>query len=130
GAVIKFIICRMPAIAASGTTGGASPRRSDSGAPSISDHTTASCEHNAGIFVSGGHARSGCVSRISRSNVDPDRPMHNTNTGSATRPPPRLPFKPPGTGTSSRPTATPPANHSLHPQPQNDEQVPDPVKTG
>src|SRR5215470_17301587 len=35
----------------------------------------------AGRLVSGGQARSGCASSRNLSNVDPDRPLHNTNTG-------------------------------------------------
>jgi hypothetical protein len=34
-------------------------------------------------LVSGGHVNSGCASGRNRSNVDPDRPLHNANTGSA-----------------------------------------------
>ena len=45
---IRSIVSRTPAIAASGITGGSSPRFADSGAPSISDHTVASCAHSAG----------------------------------------------------------------------------------
>ena len=84
-----------------GMSGGASPRCSDSGAPSISDHTTANCEQSDGMFVSGGQARSGCVSRIRRSKVDPDRPMHNTNTDPS--PDRRCRDHPPGRATTAEP---------------------------
>ena len=80
---MRSIVARIPAIAASGISGGSSPRFGDKGAPSISDHTVASCAHSDGKFVSGGHASSGCASSRNRSNVEPDRPLHNTNTGSA-----------------------------------------------
>src|SRR5215472_9553276 len=80
---IRSIVSRTPTIAASGTSGGSSPRFADNGAPSISDHTVANCTHNTGRFVSGGHASSGCASNRNRSSVDPDRPLHSTKTGSA-----------------------------------------------
>jgi hypothetical protein len=51
---MRSIVARIPAIAASGISGGSSPRFGDKGAPSISDHTVASCAHNDGKFVSGG----------------------------------------------------------------------------
>jgi hypothetical protein len=58
GAVIRSTVCRIPAIAASGIAGGASPRYGNNGAPSISDHTTASSAHSVGMLVSGGQAKS------------------------------------------------------------------------
>ena len=75
---------RAPPIAASGISGGSSPRSSDSGAPSMSDQTVATWAHSDGRFVSGGQVSSGCASSTNRSNVDPERAPHNTKTGAVT----------------------------------------------
>src|ERR1017187_3181955 len=76
------MVARIPASAASGSTGRPLVRSADNGAPSNCDHTPAICAHIVGNLVSGGQARSGCASSRNRSSVDPDRPKHNTNTSS------------------------------------------------
>src|ERR1035438_6351195 len=115
--VIMSTMCRIPATAASGTCGGASPRFPDSGAPSISDHTTASCAHNAGRLVSGGDASSGGASSRNRSSADPDRPMHSTTTGSATSADRAGPFK---TAEARRSMLSPPAEGTRQENPNAD----------
>src|SRR3984893_330626 len=86
GPMIRSAVCRIPFTAADGIPDVRVIPPVGHGRPSIADHKMMSRPKISGSFVSGGQARSGCASSNSRSSVDPDRPAHRTNTGSAEAP--------------------------------------------
>src|ERR1700730_9709534 len=81
--MIRSAVCRIPFTAADGIPDVRVIPPVGNGRASIADHKVMSRPKISGSFVSGGQARSGSAPSNSRSSVDPDRPAHRTNTGSA-----------------------------------------------
>jgi len=124
-ATIRSAVCRIPFTAADGIPDIRVIPPVGNGRASIADHKVMSRPKISGSFVSGGQARSGCASSNSRSSVDPDRPAHRTNTGSAEAP---AYASQPGTSSSGPSPAASAMTRQLPVDPKPPDKPPPPVK--